>query len=274
MTNVQANDKTLTLWHYSYDKPHVKEFVELAIQKAADKYPTYTLKRATEINKTQAFEALKQPNQLDIIVAALDADAEKNSLPIYIPVDRGLLGFRTCLIKPGSQQLFNQIKTVNDLSMQKLMFGVDTNWTDKKIMLSNNLPLLDAPNYTELMDMLRQHKVNCVSRSVMDMDASLTTFPEFTPEANIAFIYPFAKIIYVNQHNQIIYNMLKYGLEKAVADKSFYQLFNQHFAKKLEKQNFYYRKMLLMKNPLLSRAGKRAINKYGIASFSQAQEDE
>lgn len=269
---VQANENTLTLWHYSYDKPHVRSFVELAILKAADKYPQYSLKRAKEVNKTTAFKALTQANQLDIIVAALDPEAEKNSLPIYIPVDRGLLGFRTCLISPESQPLFDKIQTVNDLSLQKLTFGVDVNWTDKKVMLSNELPLLDAPNYRSLMAMLRQHKVKCVSRSVMDMDASIANFPEFTPEQQIAFIYPFGKIIYVNQQNKAAYEMLKYGLEKAVQDRSFYQLFNQYFAKVLEEQNFYYRKILLIKNPVLSEPGHKAINKYGIASFSQAGE--
>lgn len=269
----QANENTLSLWHYSYDKPHVRDFVELAIQKAADKYPSYALKRAGEINKISAFKALTQVNQLDIIVAALDAEAEKNSLPIYIPVDRGLLGFRTCLISPETQLIYNKIKTVNDLVIQKLIFGVDQNWTDKKIMLRNKLPLLDAPNYQDLMKLLRQHKVKCVSRSVMDMEASITAFPEFSPEKQIAFIYPFGKIIYVNQHKKAVYKMLKYGLEKAVKDGSFYQLFNQHFAKELEKQNFYYRKILLLKNPILSTPARQAINKYGIASFSHSGEE-
>lgn len=266
---VYSSEKTLSIWHRSFDTPQVRDFIELAISKASDKYPLFTLQRTQLKNKEQAFSQLTQKGQLDLIVAGFDIERERLSLPIYIPLDRGLLGFRTCLIEPKFQPLFERIQTVNDFSVEHLIIGVGRNWADKNIMLNNDVPLLDAPSQEKLMALLRHNKVSCISRSVIEIDATVADFPEFSGEQRIAFIYPFGKIIYVNQHNKHAYEMLKYGLEKALEDRSYYRLFNQHFAKQLEKHKFYFRKILLMKNPYLSKPAINAINQFGIASFSQ-----
>jgi hypothetical protein len=266
---LSAAETSLKIWHRNFDQPQIRDFVELAIKKASDKYPAYTLVRTKLTNKEQAFRQLTQEGKLDLIVAGLDQNREQNSLPIYVPLDRGLLGFRTCLIKPKSQIQFETVQTLEDFSAQKLLFGLGRNWADKDIMLGNNLPLLDAPSYQELMALLRDNKVSCVSRSVIEIDAAINDFPEFSGENRLALIYPFGKIIYVNQHNKQVYEMLKYGLEQALADRSFYRLFNQHFSEQLEKHEFYFRKILLMKNPYLSTPAMEAINQFGVASFSQ-----
>jgi hypothetical protein len=269
-SHVNSTEKTLSTWHRSFDTPQVRDFIELAISKSADKYPGYTLQRTQLKNKEQAFHQLTQKGQLDIIVTGFDIDREQNALPIYIPLDRGLLGFRTCLIEPQSQPIFENIQTVNDFALEQISMGVGSNWADKKIMSNNDIPLLEASDQKALMALLRHNKVTCISRSVIEMDATITDFPEFTEENLIAFVYPFGKIIYVNQHNQAAYEMLKYGLEKSIEDRSFHQLFKQHFAQQLEKHEFYFRKILLMKNPFLSKPAIKAINQFGIASFSQA----
>ena len=104
------------------------------------------------------------------------------------------------------------------------------------------------------------------------MDATIADFPEFASENRIALVYPFGKILYINQHNKKAFEMLKYGLEQAVADRSFYKLFNHHFAQHLDKHQFYFRKIMLIQNPTLSASGMQAINQFGIASFSNTKQ--
>lgn len=81
-------------------------------------------------------------------------------------------------------------------------------------------------------------------------NSEMTDGLELEPE--LAIRYPAAFYFFVNKSNITLARLLTDGLEKAIADGSFDQLFNNHFEDHLRKADFDGRKVFELENPLLT----------------------
>ncbi len=259
---------SLRLWDKNYDRPQTLAFIQLAIEKAEPKYGKITLSRVEIDTLSQATQALEKNQQIDAYVSGTDIPKEESLLPIYIPLERGLLGFRACMIQPKNQPLFSDIQLANQFAENQLYVGLGSSWPDRNIMIDNGFIIKHANNYESLIAMLANNDVQCFSRSMMEIDDELMAHPKFDAEKRLAFIYPFADILYVRPDATKLHEALNYGLEVAIKDRSYFALFDQFYADSLQKYEFYFRKILVLRNNNISANAREAINRYGIASFS------
>jgi hypothetical protein len=270
-----AQSQTLKVWEQNQRLPATFDFIELALDKAESKYGQYTIKTLPAPNIEQAFNLLNTPDGLDLIVSGVEKNRESQAYPIYIPLDRGLLGFRLCLINKRSVDMFDAVSTAEEFTERNLQIFVKQQWPDRGIYEDNGFPVWGFNELTGLTNTLLSDKSACFSRSLIEIGFEAAKYQDFKIEDNIAFIYPLADIIYVNKANTRLQAALEYGLNKAIEDQSYYQLFNKHYESVLQEHSFYLRKMFLMKNDEVSPRALEAINKYGIASFNkQFEHDE
>jgi hypothetical protein len=205
-----------------------------------------------------------------MMVASVDLQREQQATTIYIPLERGLAGFRLCLIKKISQNLFFDINTLRDFRRRKLSIGVGAHWPDKDILTFNRLPVTTSPIESNLYSMLDVGRFACLSRSVKEASESVKSqnHLDLEVEQNIAFIYPLADFIYISKMETRLAERIEKGLKIAIENGQFYALFEKHYKQLLLKYNLYGRKLFFLKNENLSEKAKNAINQYGIASFS------
>lgn len=267
--NLHAQPKTLKIWEKNEQLPATFEFIELALSKAEEKYGKYVISTVSADSVDQAFELLNTPEALDVIVSGVEAHRETQAYPIYIPLDRGLLGFRVCLIQNGNSEQFNSLSTAIEFQEHNISIFVNSAWPDNHIYRENGFNVEGFKNVPELTNALSKVGNACFSRSLIEIDSDALRFSELDIEPNIAFIYPLADIVYVNKSNKQLQMALEFGLKKAVSDQSFFRLFNKHYEEVLQKHSFYFRKMFLMRNTDISSEALDAINKYGIASFNK-----
>lgn len=260
------------LWHENYERIETRAFVQLALQKAAPEYGEFKLTPVVIDSQAHAMSALQNHETIDLAVAATDKTWEASLLPIYIPLDKGLLGFRVCVIKPTQRPLFANIVSVADLKSHQIKLGVVESWPDRFVYQHYNLHTVTTKALPDLYDKLYGNDLNCISRSVFEVDNELVHHPEFMVEENLAFVYPSADIIYVSLTKPKLKEAIEYGLKRAIDDGSYEALFNKLYGDVLKRHAFYYRKMIIMHNPDVGERAMEAINRYGIVSFDKVQE--
>lgn len=261
----------IRLWHKNTHSETTLAFLRLALENALPsnkiQFDTVTIE-----NNDEAFVALEKNDlsqRVDIIVSAISKERENRYLPIFVPLDRGLLGFRICMVLPSSTDKFKSVNSVVDFQEQTIKLTLVEAWPDVSVMKSNGIPLQLTANYAESVQAIKSQNADCFSRSVMEIDTELAQLPALAMESRIALIYPLADIIYVNPNLPELHATLELGISTALEDGSFYRLADEHYDALLQKHRFYSRKLLIMQNPDVSEEALEAINRYGIASFIQ-----
>lgn len=223
-----------------------------------------------EMEQERAFAELSKGN-IDVIIAAPDTNRETESKVIYVPIDRGLLGFRLCLVNK-SAPLFDKINTPQDFISNKYSVGLGSHWPDRLIYETNGLKVVHSPIYEQLFPMLRSKRFHCFSRSISEIDDELAKFQDYdiTSDEKVVFIYPNADFIFVNPNKPELYAQLNDGVRAALENRSFHSIFDQHFANTLLEHGIYERKLLILENKQISDTALQAINDFGIASFVRA----
>lgn len=187
--------QTVNLWHKNYERLETRALVQLALQKAATEYGDFTLSPVTIGSQAQTMLALQKSGPVDIAVAATDKAWENTLLPVYIPIDKGLLGFRVCVIKPTQKTLFNDMTSATELKSHGIKVGVVESWPDRFVYEHYGLKTVVTKSLSMLYTKLYASDIDCISRSVFEVDSELARHSEFVVEENLAFVYPSADII-------------------------------------------------------------------------------
>lgn len=91
---------------------------------------------------------LEAGRTVDVAPIPTNPQREARLLPIRIPINKGVLGWRLGLIRKGSQSQFNDVRGLQDLSRLRLAQGQD--WPDTQIPEANGIKVIGAPSYEGL----------------------------------------------------------------------------------------------------------------------------
>lgn len=251
----------------NYDNPHLKESVENFANLSTEEYGAYNIVASQDMEQGRAFAELLKGN-IDIFIGAPTIKREQLASLIYVPMDRGLLGFRICLIHNDSEN-FKNITSPAQFINKNLSVGLSTHWPDRKVYESNGFTTVTSPVHESLYTMLHNKRFDCLTRSVNEIDMDIKNYPQLNlkSEDNLVFIYPNADFIYINSNNAALFERLSKGVQASIANKSFFGLFNKYYADDLQSKEVFERKLIFLSNQNISNEAMLAINKYGVASF-------
>ncbi len=259
----------IVLWVRNYERTAFLELIDLAARLSADKYGPYTIKPSLEMEQGRAFNSLHTGKYMNVAISGISVLRESQGIPIYIPVDRGLLGFRKCLLHKDTPNL-TTLHPMQDLTQKKILVGAGTHWPDRQILEYNGLTVVHSPIYKDLFRMLNAKRFECFLRSVNEIKQELRLFADFNfnVDPEVAFVYPQGDFIFVSAAQPRIHERLQYGLKIAIESGEFQEYFDKYFARNLSSLKFYESKIIYLDNRDLSISALDAINRYGIASFS------
>jgi len=230
------------------------ELLKLALSKSAATNETFEIVYSKdEMVQSRAIFDLKSNKDIDVIALPTSIEREKELLPVRIPIMKGLLGYRIFLIRKNDQNKFLKIRSLKDLKKFNAGFGHD--WADTEILKSNGLPVITAPNYESLFLMLNAGRFDYFPRGVNEAFSEISSrknnLPDLDIEKRIALYYPFPVYFFVNSSNIELASRLEKGLNIAIEDKSFNQLFDHHFSSFIKSADLKNRKIFKLKNPAL-----------------------
>lgn len=206
---------------------------------------------AFHIEQERGLQLVEANRGLEVIWTFTTSAREEKLMPIRIPIDRGLFGWRLFLIRAVDQPLFNTIETPEQLA--KLRAGQGHDWPDTDILQTNHFLISGSTTYEGLFDMLARNHIHYFPRSLLEIELELNSHPHhgLAMESHLALHYPTALYYFVNKNNTELAQDLEQGLRKAINDGSFKKLFDKHFSDTIRKANLTQRKIISINNPLL-----------------------
>lgn len=264
--------RDLYVWSQNLDFEVYKKLLDNALTKAQPRYGVINLKSVDEPNYIRAFERLNSDQVgFDLLISASSSLREENLIPVYFPLDRGLLGVRMCLINPASQDLFVSVNKNIDFERLSIEVVLDESWPDTTIMRHNKIPVVTLNTAEARLDYAQQNTNVCYSRSLFEIQQEQANNPDLIIERHIVLVYPQADILYFRKGAEDLAEALRYGLQQSYLDGSFQQIYTAYFQEIKNSSQLYSRKILFLNSPLLSSESLSTINQYGIFSFINSQ---
>ena len=227
------------------------QLLTLALRKAHSEYelkphPVFML-------QVRAMREVEQGSGLDIVWTMTSKEREQALLPIRIPIDRGLLGWRLLLVQPSAVPKFAGVTGLEQL--RALRCGQGADWPDTTILRDAGLTVDESARYGDLFQKLAAGRIDYFPRSVQEIWGELENHQAdgFVIEPTLALHYPTAMYFFVNKQRPELAADIRRGLEIALRDGSFQALFMQNFGEMLKRSKLDGRRVLELRNPLLPR---------------------
>lgn len=222
--------------------------LELVLQRA---YLTYRVElHPIRMQQGRAIVRLKNDEGIEVLSTMTSAAREQEMLPIRIPIDKGLIGWRLLLINKAQASKFTDITSLDEL--KTLTAGQGNDWPDVQIMRANGLNVYGTTNYPSLFHMLESQRLDYFPRSVSEIWSEADHYQErLMIEPSIVLHYPTAIYFFVRKGNTRLATDISEGLEKMIADGSFEKLFQEYFGDMIRRSALKERRVFELANPLM-----------------------
>lgn len=230
-------------------------FLIKALDRTVESYGPYVLQTVLAPMSTQ--REVREVIAGDVLnVMASDCghpDLNANALPVPIPIDRGLLGYRVALIRREAQPRINAVNDV--IGLRRLTIGQGQYWGDVPIYQFNNIPVITNNNYSLLFAMLSNGRFDLFPRGIVEIIPELREFqlvyPNLAMDNHLLIKYPYAEFFYVSRGSKSLAQRILEGLEILRRDGEFDILFNERFSNALSDLHLERRSIITLKSPPL-----------------------
>ena len=228
------------------------ELLELALARAGRRY-TLEPHRLFML-QARSLAELAAGRGLDVVWTMSSAEREADLLPVRIPIDCGLLGWRLLLVREAALARFAGLDKLAELRALRAGQGVD--WPDTPILRAAGLGVDASVRYGDLFLKLAAGRIDYFPRSVVEVWDELAAHhgEGFAVEPHLVLHYPAAMYFFVRKDNARLAADIEHGLQAAQRDGSFDALFERHFGAALRRSELARRTLIELPNPLLSAA--------------------
>ena len=236
------------------------QVLALALAKSGVPY-TLTIHPA-RVNQERA-RVMIEEGQISVYDFGTSAEFEQRLLPVYFPIDRGLLGYRLCVIHRDNADAFARIHALEQLREKTAGQGV--NWADTAILRHAGITVHVAP-WESLFQMVESKRFDFFPLGASEASTLLYEYQSLAPNAivdtHLVLIYPFGRLFFVRKDNAALRDVIQSGLEQAFADGSFQQLFEDFWSLSLTTVNLKERTQIRISNPNVTPAFLNIPRKY------------
>jgi hypothetical protein len=173
-----------------------------ALESNRDTYGDYVIESyPVPMNYARTVAEMSEGGQerVNVFVPATNPDLETRLLPIRIPADKGLLGYRALLIVGDTQSRLEAVRNADDL--RRFTIGQGAPWADSRILEANGFNLVLANEYAGLFKMLGAGRFDVFSRGVDEIRREWLVQKDQIPglqiERNLILHYPMPRFFFV-----------------------------------------------------------------------------
>ena len=176
---------------------------------------------------SRVFHDLQQGHDIDLTWGPTTETWEKETLPVRVPLDKGILGWRLFLVNKSDLPRFAQVHTLEQLQAHSA--GLQHDWGNVAILRANGLPVVDASVYETMFQMLALHRFDYFPRGLGEINGEAQRFAKLglVIEPTLALHYPSQTYFFVSRKNTALHDLIERGLQEAMRDGSFDKLFDQ-----------------------------------------------
>lgn len=231
--------------------------LDAALQATEGKWGPYELvPSAVAMNSDRAQMLLTRSEEITVIARTTSTERETTLMPILIPLDKGLTGYRLFLVQKSMQERVQKVKTLDDL--KALRIGQKSQWVDVDILQASGLQVVGSLDYESLFRMLPAGRFDLLSRGVNEIQQEWELHrkdnPELTIERSLLLYYPLPRYFFFapTPQGEQLAQRAREGLERLHANKEFERLYQAYKREILHGLDLSGRRLLRIPNPQLS----------------------
>lgn len=226
------------------------KLLDLALSKAG--VDVQLVPSNTFMTQARSLKELNKPDGIDVLWTMTSKERENDALAVPIPIYKGLIGWRIFLTGLKPRYDSSQPITLEDLKTLDLIQGHD--WPDTKVLLKNGFNVKTSTSFSGLFQMLALERADLFPRSVIEVWDELNgdLGAQLALEHHTIISYPAASYFFTANSNQGLARLIQKGLEIAIRDGSFDELFYQYFEGFIARARISERTHYRLDNPLLS----------------------
>lgn len=233
--------------------------LETALQRTRKDYGDYQVLSAVPMPSDRRAYAVRHGLEgVNIAVFTDNSAREKQLLPVRIPLDQGILGYRVLLIEETDQARFSAVAKAADLAAFR--FGLLPWWDDAAVMRRAGFTVVPGASYEGLFQMLAARRFDAFSRSagevLTEFDHMKASIPGLAVERHLLLHYPMPAYFWFRddddgrRHAQRV----RAGLERMIADGTLKAMFDAEFGETLARLDLPHRLLIELPNPMLDAA--------------------
>lgn len=232
--------------------------LQTVLEKTAPLYGECTL-RPSAVPMEEARAALELGNsdgRINIMVRSSTRAMERQFMPVRIPVDKGLLGYRLLLVRASDVARFGKIRNLEELRTIRIGQGKD--WADIAILRAAGMQVVEGASYEGLFGMLAAGRFDGFSRAVdeafREIEEQRATYPQLVVEPGLLLYYPLPRYFFVRRTPEGLQlaQRIEAGLEIMIRDGTLEQLFQRYKKKTIDQGDLSRRNLIVIDNPELS----------------------
>jgi hypothetical protein len=201
--------------------------LDLAFSKTKAEYGDYQFRFGSEELSGKRALLATEKGRLDVVWRHYQEVKEYQVTPIKIRILKHLSDYRLLLIRQDDQERFNHVQSLADL--RALKGGIGSHWPDRDIMERNKLTLIMHVNYHNLFKMLLAKRFDYYSRGAFQVLPDIKKYESagIKLEQRLLLHYDNPLYFYVAKNNTQLASRIEKGLNMAIDDGSFDELFYQ-----------------------------------------------
>jgi len=226
--------------------------LKLAMDKSEPKYGPYKMTPVEiEMPQSRTIKLVESEQHLDIVWTMTSIAREHHLQAVYIPLLKGLMGYRIGIIRQGDQARFDQVDSIN--AFKQIIIGQGIDWPDTEILQQNGFKVVSG-SASKLLAMLFKARFDYFPRAIHEPWDELRRSDDIVLEQCLLLRYASPIYFFVNKKNTLLAERIEYGLRLAINDGSFDKLFYNHPITEgvIAKAELDKRIEFAINNPLLS----------------------
>lgn len=238
---------------------YVHEILQQALKNSKDKYQL--VPSAISMPQIRAIqEVAASSGVVDLIWTMSTDEREAQMIPVRIPIDKGLIGWRIPFVTNDKRDIFKNIASLTELAAFSAGQGHD--WPDTPILKHNGLRVHTSTSYESLFSMLEAGRFDYFPRSIFEIWKEFESHQgkNLHIEENIILHYQSAYYFFVSPRRPKLAEDLRLGLEEMIANGNFEKIFQKHHQASLKNANIKQRTVIELHNPLLN-PGRLPLNR-------------
>jgi hypothetical protein len=166
----------------------------------------------------------------------------------------GVSSYRIGFVRRDGQARMSMVRNEEDLKTVKV--GVGLGWSSRQVFEADGLQLETATDQEALTKMLLANRLDYFPRGVneifVEFDATAGAYPDLAIENELLLYFPLPNYIFISPKFPRLAKRLNEGLESMVRDGTLLKMVKTYHAEMLQRANFCARRVIQLKNPLLS----------------------
>ena len=176
-------------------------------------------------------------------------ELEQVLIPVRMPLDRGILGWRVFLIRQQDRARFAAVRSLAQL--RTLSAGLQRDWGDVAILQANGLNVVTAATYEGLFPMLAAGRFDYFPRGIGEVWGEAERYEELglAIEPRLALHYEFPSYFYVSPQLPQLAQALQRGLEAVQRSGQLEKLFQEFNGDSIRRARLAARTVFRLKLP-------------------------